>query len=128
MKLEHVGYNVPDPAAMADWWVANLGFEVVFRGDDEAECRFIRDDSGMMCLELYRNKSLPMPDYRAADPGLMHVALWSEDTVTDAKRLVEAGATMVSEAHTPGLDIAILRDPWGFPVQFAHRTKPMLKN
>lgn len=128
MKLEHVGYNVPEPAAQAEWWAANLGFEIVHKGPAPQDCRFIRDSSGTMMLELYHNPpDRPAPDLGGIDPLDMHIALWSDDVSADLARLEKAGAKKLSVSDTPELTIAMLRDPWGMPFQLAHRATRLLK-
>lgn len=128
MKLEHVAFDVADPDGMANWWVKNLGFEIVFKDEGPSRCRFIRDSSGQMTFELYHNPpTTPVPDYPNMDPLNLHIAIWSEDVEKDASRLVKAGAKKLSSTHKPGLDLVMLRDPWGMPLQFVHRAKPMLK-
>ena len=127
MKLEHIGYNVPDPAAMADWWAANLGFEIVLRGPAPQDCRFVRDSSGTMMLELYHNPAdKPAPDWASASPLDMHIAVWSDDVDADAARLVAAGATLLELAHKDDLSLAMLRDPWGVALQMINRKSRLL--
>ena len=79
-------------------------------------------------LEIYRNPAASVPDYRKADPLLMHVAYGSEHPAADRDRLVQAGAVVVDElmTTTSGDDIVMLRDPWGVPIQLVRRAKPMI--
>ena len=128
MKLEHVGYNVPEPAAMADWWQAHLGFEIVFRGPAPEDGRFLRDSSGQMLLELYHNPAdRATPDYASRPATDMHVAIWSDDVEGDAARLARAGAKVEEVVKKPSLALASVRDPWGVPIQLIWRAAPMLK-
>jgi glyoxylase I family protein len=77
---------------------------------------------------IYRNPAASIPDYRKADPLLMHVAYASDNPAADCDRLVQAGAAVVDElTTTPAGDaIVMLRDPWGVPIQLVKRAKPML--
>jgi uncharacterized glyoxalase superfamily protein PhnB len=79
-------------------------------------------------LEIYRNPAASVPDYRKADPLLMHVAYSSDNPDAERDRLVQAGAVVVDELTTTpsGDDIVMLRDPWGVPVQLVKRAKPMI--
>ena len=129
MKFEHFALNVEDPVKVAQWWAANLGLEIVFAGNDPCHGRFLRDDSVAMMVEFYRNPpSAPAPDYFKTKPLDFHVAFVSNDVSSDADRLVAAGATLESISVKPGEfpQLAMLRDPWGIPVQLAKREKPFL--
>ena len=119
MKLEHVGYNVKEPRKLMDWWCANLGFKQVHPA-------FIVDSTGQMAIEFYRNDAAPRTDFTTVNPNTVHIAFTSEDTDADAARLVAAGATLVETIHREGFDMAMLRDPFGIPVQFVKRAKSIL--
>ena len=58
----------------------------------------------------------------------LHLAFEADDADASAARLLAAGATSDGEMiRAPSGDvIANLRDPWGFPIQLAHRGKPMI--
>jgi catechol 2,3-dioxygenase-like lactoylglutathione lyase family enzyme len=120
MKLEHVAIDVPDPEAFIGWWCENLGFRRSAPGS-----AFIMDDSGTAGLEVYRtDRTAAAPDYRAMDPMTLHVAFVSADVEADAKRLVAAGATLVElKTGDDSFHMAMLRDPWGVPVQLCRRAK-----
>jgi glyoxylase I family protein len=44
------------------------------------------------------------------------------------RKLIAAGATVASEVTITdsGDELAMLRDPWGVPIQFLKRAEPML--
>jgi len=127
MEIEHLGLNVADPAAMAEWYVAHLGMRIVLSSDEPVPVRFLADSAGRVMMEIYHNPAAPVPDRAAADPLELHLAFRSDDVRADAERLIAAGATPAAEPfETPAGDaIAIVRDPWGFAVQLARRRKPM---
>jgi glyoxylase I family protein len=129
MRIEHIGLQVKDPAAMADWYIANLGFACRRSADSPVPVRFIADDSGRVMLEIYRNPMVALPDYAAADPLILHLAYVCDDVRGTLDRLVAAGATVLSAPQTApnGDELAILRDPWGVPIQLARRAKPMVE-
>ncbi len=118
MKLEHVAIDVAEPDKVIDWWCRNLGFRRSRPGS-----AFILDDSGVMGLEIYRTGETPeAPDYKAVNSMTLHIAFVSEDVKRDAERLVAAGATLEKlDIESPSFHMAILRDPWGIPVQFCKR-------
>ena len=127
MKLEHVAFQVAEPAAMADWYVAHLGFSVRRGSDEPAVVRFLADGSGSVLFEIYYSPQTPVPDYRQMPPAQLHIAVLSDDVVGDTARLVAAGATRLSGPEVVrGDQMAMLRDPWGMPLQLMCRAQPML--
>jgi catechol 2,3-dioxygenase-like lactoylglutathione lyase family enzyme len=128
MKIEHVALQVPDPAGMADWYVKHLGCSIARSSGEPAFIRFLQDDSGLAMIELYRNPSIPVPDYSSMDPMLVHVAFVSSDLRADRDRLVAAGANIVQDVATTsaGDELMMLRDPWGVALQLVKRANPML--
>lgn len=128
-KLEHFALNVSDPLAMAAWYEKNLGLNIVRKVDGSHNTHFLGDYSGAILLEIYNNPPDQVPDYKRMDPLLVHLAFVSSDPSTDAQTLMKAGATFVEERHLPdGSHLAMLRDPWGLPIQLCKRGKPMLTN
>ena len=51
MKIEHVAWQVADPVAAADWYVAHLGMRIVRDGGAPANVRFLADETGRVLLE-----------------------------------------------------------------------------
>ena len=128
MKLEHVALLVADPPAMARWYEENLGMRVVKRSDEPpGHARFLADSAGTSVLETYASDVHPIPDYRAMDPALLHVAFATTEIVTTRDRLIAAGATPVGEIaqNAAGDRFAMLRDPWGLALQLADRARPL---
>lgn len=128
MDIEHVALQVPDPRAMAAWYVAHLGLRIV-RGSEAPVCgRFLADGSGHVMVELYNNPKAAVPNYRQVDPLVLHLAFESGDVPADRERLLRAGATAAGDIErTPdGDDVAMLRDPWGVAIQLARRARPMI--
>jgi glyoxylase I family protein len=126
MKLEHFALQVPDPVAMGDWYVKNLGCAIVRSEGEPSHGRFL--SVGRALFEIYRNPKVSVPDYKAIEPLHLHVAFNSDNLVADRDRLVKAGATVVTDVNTTpaGDEIMMLRDPWGLPIQFVKRAQPML--
>ncbi len=128
MNIEHVGIQVSDPSAMAEWYVRNLGFSVKRSSDDPVPVRFICDGSGRVMLEVYKNPKVGVPDYPAMDPLTLHIAYCCENVPRVFEKLIKAGATQVSapENIPSGDQIAMLRDPWGLVIQLCRRKNPMV--
>ena len=127
MKLEHIAINVPEPAAMAQWLVDNLGMRIVLATDESPYMHFVADEAGTM-FELYNNPTAPMPDYANMNPFNLHFAFSSADIESDFQRLIDAGATAEGEITTnpAGDKLAFLRSPWHVTIQFVQRRKPLL--
>jgi len=126
MKIEHFALQVPDPVAMADWYVKHLGCTIARSEGVPSHGRFINIGRGL--FEIYRNPKVSVPDYNTVDPLHLHVAFNSDNLVADRDRLVKAGARVVTDVNTTpaGDEIMMLRDPWGLPIQFVKRAHPML--
>ena len=126
MRIEHVALNVPDPVAMARWYVEHLGLRVALGQSEAPWAHFLADDAGTM-IELYRNDDFPVPDYPSQPPAILHLAFHSADPEADRARLEPAGATYHSEVRDDsGSLLIILRDPWGVPVQLCRRGTPLV--
>ena len=128
MEIEHLGLNLREPAAMATWYVEHLGMRVVRAADEPVVVRFLADSADDVMLEIYHNPAADAPDYSVVDPLVIHLAFASGDVQADYARLLAAGATPATEPEVlpSGDEIAIARDPWGFPVQLVKRAEPML--
>jgi catechol 2,3-dioxygenase-like lactoylglutathione lyase family enzyme len=129
MKIEHVAINVPDPLALARWYVDHLGLTVVRRSMEPPWGHFLADDGGQVMLEIYGNNQAPMHEFGDDHPAMLHFAFVSKDVEADAARLVSAGAKMVGaiDRAPNGDQLAMLRDPWGICLQLVRRAQPMLR-
>ncbi len=126
MHFEHVALNVPDPKAMAQWYVDHCAMRVIRYVDGPSQTHFVSDATGRVVFELYANAKAPIPDYARQDPLVLHVAFAVEDVATTKARLIGAGATEVSdEVLADGTRLVMLRDPWGVPLQLAQRGVPL---
>jgi len=127
MKIEHFALNVKDPVAMAQWYIENLGLEIVRKMDAAPHTHFLGDKSGAVMLEIYNNPADQVPDYKGMDPLLVHLAFVSPDPENDKNRLIEAGAGYVEEVNLPdGSKLIMMRDPWGLAIQLCKRGMPMI--
>ena len=128
MRIEHVGLQVEDPAGAGEWYGELLGFQVKRAGDSPVPVRFLADSSGRVMLELYRNPAVELPDYRAMDPLVLHIAFVCDDVPGTVTRLVAGGAVLVSgpKILSSGDELAMLRDPWGVPIQLCRRADSMV--
>lgn len=113
---------------MARWYVENLGFTVKRRVMDAPWAHFLADESGTVMIEIYGNRDVPLPDYRAMHSGSLHLALVSADVSADVARLTAAGAKPDGEIQNMpnGDSMTFLRDPWGLTLQLVKRGEPMI--
>ena len=127
MKIEHMALNVEEPVLMAKWYGEHLGMKILRRTVDAPYAHFLTDDSGTVMIEIYGNREAPQRDYRSMEPAELHLAFLSDDIPGDTARLRAAGASVVADEHQLGEDtFAMLRDPWGLPVQLVQRGRPMI--
>jgi len=128
MDIEHVGYIVEDPRAMAKWYVENLGMKIVRTTGEPNFAHFLADSSGHAMIEIYANPAVRVLDYRSMNMLVLHLAFEADDVPAARGRLLAAGATPDGDiTRAPNGDvIATVRDPWGFPVQLAKRGKAMI--
>lgn len=127
MKIEHFAFNVPDPSAMADWYMQHLGMRIVRQSPDAPYMTFLADDSGQVMIEIYCNPPQEVPDYAEQHPLQMHLAFVSHNPAADRDRLAAAGATLFSDDVLPdGSHLVMMRDPWGVSIQLCRRAEPML--
>jgi catechol 2,3-dioxygenase-like lactoylglutathione lyase family enzyme len=126
MRLEHAALQVTDPVAMADWYVKHLGVTIARSGAPPGNARFLK--AGPVLIEIYRNPDLPVPDYPAMHPLLLHLAFESDNVKADRDRLLAAGAKLAEDISTNKLgdELLMLRDPWGLGLQLVKRGTPML--
>ncbi|TFG71406.1 MAG: VOC family protein [Anaerolineales bacterium] len=128
MYFEHAALNVPDPRAMAAWYIKNCGLNIVKSIDVPPYMHFLADATGRVILEIYANPKAPIPDYASQEPLMLHIAYAVEDAGTAKDALLAAGATLCSDsgASEDGTRLVMLRDPWGIPLQLCQRGTPLI--
>ena len=126
MRLEHLALQVPDPVAMADWYVKHLGCTVARAGGPPGCARFLM--AGQALIEIYQNPTIAIPDYSSMNPLQLHLAFISANVKADRDRLLAAGAKIFDDYSTnpAGDELLMLRDPWGIGLQLVKRHTPML--
>ncbi|MCK5527521.1 MAG: VOC family protein [Candidatus Latescibacteria bacterium] len=126
MEFEHFGINVPDPRAMARWYVTHLGMQIVLGAQEEPFMHFLADAGGRVVIEIYCNPDAPVPDYAKEHPMRFHIAFAEPDPGTTKDRLLQAGASLLNEdIMEDGTHLVMLRDPWGIPLQLCKRATPL---
>jgi catechol 2,3-dioxygenase-like lactoylglutathione lyase family enzyme len=131
VKIEHIGVCVSAPISMGKWYQDHLGLKIIrSAGDDLDGVSFLIDDAGTTVLELGRLPEGPPLDGRSLLPLQLHLAIECENPVSEAERLVEAGAKLLGESPRnayPGERI-LMRDPWGYTIQLVNRRNKLLNN
>lgn len=127
MKLEHIGLCIEYPISMAEWWVANLGFEFLKKaGTDDEGVAFITDKQGTV-IEFAKLEEVPCLDLNGLEFIQLHFAIECTNTVREAERLVSKGAVLIGESPRnayPGEKL-IIRDPWGTCIQLINRKEKL---
>lgn len=128
MILEHIAFNIPAPVAAAAWYCQHLAMTVRRKQGPPASAHFLADATGKMMLEFYQHPTVPVPDYRTIDPQVLHIAFAVNDVAATRAKLLEAGASAEGEifGNDDGDQLAMLRDPWGVPLQLVKRATAML--
>ncbi len=128
MHLEHLGLNHRDPVAAAAWYCKQLNMTVARKTGPPNNCHFLADSRGKMMLEFYADPTAAVPDYASLEPFSLHIAFHVDDVHAAVERLLEAGGSpaMSLKINSLGDEVAIVRDPWGIPVQLVKRAKPMV--
>jgi catechol 2,3-dioxygenase-like lactoylglutathione lyase family enzyme len=129
MKFEHFAINVSHPVEMSAWYEKHLGLKAVKKMAEAPYMTFLADESGDIMLEIYNNPKGDILPFEEMHPLMVHLAFVSEDPAKDKARLLEAGASEVSDDLLPdGSHLVMLRDPWGISIQLCKRSNPMLKS
>lgn len=128
MKFEHFALNVPNAQEMSLWYETHLGLKVVKKMIESPYMTFLADDSGTIMLEIYSNPRGETLDFNRFHPLAVHLAFVSANPAKDKSRLIQAGASEMSDDILPDdSHLVMLRDPWGICIQFCKRAVPMLK-
>lgn len=103
---------------------------IVREGEPPGSKRFVADPGRNMMFEFYRSRSAPVPDYASMNNHQLHIAFMVDDVKAMCDKLIAAGGQLDGEITTTreGDVIAIVRDPWGIPIQLLTRARPMLSH
>jgi catechol 2,3-dioxygenase-like lactoylglutathione lyase family enzyme len=129
LNVEHIAWNVAEPAAMAAWYVEHLGMRIIRQFATPPYIHFLADANGRVVIEIYSNPADPIPDYASMHPLRFHFAFAAEEPDAARAALVAAGATFVDEQSLgDGTRLLMLRDPWGLALQLCKRAMPLLSS
>ena len=128
-RPEHISLNVPDPVAMVKWYINNLGMVVTREGTPPNFNYFIADSGKHFMLELSNNADYVPINLPAVNINSIHLAFMVGNITAVKEKLITQGAMLEKDISTAksGDRVVTLRDPWGLPIQFLEREKPILK-
>ena len=128
VRFEHIAFNVPDPVATVKWYTTNLGMKIMRAGSAPTYTTFLADSGEHMMIELFHNAGYPLLEPAKMHNMAIHLAFSTPSIVKTQEMLVAAGATIADSLRKTdsGDQVMTLRDPWGLPIQFVERVKPML--
>lgn len=101
---EQVVVDAEDPARLARWWAAALGYVVVHDKPDEVEIRRSQDEVPGLLFTV-------SPDPKTVKNRL-HIDLRPDDQESEVERLVNMGARPVDIGQR-GVSWVVLADPEG---------------
>lgn len=128
MSFEHIAFMMSDPVAAAKWYAQNLDCKILRSSDQSPFGHFLQMPGAGMMFELYLNPAYPVPAWGDFAPAQLHLAFLVDDVAAVRERLLQAGATAVGEMEENELgdSLAMLRDPWGMPLQLICRVEAIL--
>ncbi len=129
MRLEHIAFNVADPAALAAWYCENLDMQIIRSFAEPPHIHFLADSAGKSLIEIYNNPLGSFINYGEYHPVTFHLAFAVDDMDVAREHLVAAGATLDGDVdnRANGDRLAFLRDPWGYTIQLVQRKTNMIE-
>jgi glyoxylase I family protein len=119
--IEHFAIASPNPKRLADWYVANLEFEIAF---EYAGNYFVEAKNGSLIEIIPAEGDRPFTEIRT--PGLRHIAVSVENFDTGYEQLQKQGVTFVGEPYeTQGNRLVFFTDPDGNVIHLIHRSRPL---
>jgi glyoxylase I family protein len=119
--IEHVAIAAADIAALADWYVATLGFTISYQSSNAT---FVKAPDGSQ-IEIIRAEG-----ERAAtalkSPGLRHLALTVSGFDEAYTSLKQAGVNFIAEPQeSKGTKVVFFTDPEGNILHLIQRSAPL---
>ena len=119
--IEHFAIASPNPKRLAEWYVANLEFEITFEYSGNY---FIEAKNGGL-IEIIPAEGQAFASGMRT-PGLRHIAISVDDFDEAYKQLQTQGVTFEGEPYTTsGNRLVFFQDSDGNLVHLIHREKPL---
>ena len=115
-KLSHLHIKSPDPQKAAQWYVDNLGAEIVGQHGSEGPRM---DLLGLrLNLTTFIERQTRQQSY-----GIEHIGLHSDDMDSDVGKLKASGARILEElTGSSGQKVCFLEDPHGIQFEIVEAT------
>ncbi len=128
VQFNHIGINVKDTKAAVQWYVKNLNMKIVRESETPIYTAFVADSDLRMMIEFNYNKDYPTISEMNFNYDSFHLAFSVNDIESIKDKLISEGAIILSNLRKTesGDYVMVLQDPWGMPIQFVQRAKPMI--
>lgn len=119
--VDHLAIAARDPAALADWYCATLGFRAVSDNGKERPTRLLAGSGGGM-IEMMPDDGTPPVTRELFARGISHLAIRVSDLDAALARLRGLGVEVAEPVPAAGGGrVATFRDPEGNVVQVVER-------
>lgn len=119
--IEHFAIASPSPKRLAEWYVVNLEFEIVF---EYAGNYFVEAKNGVMIEIIPADGERTAAEMRS--PGMRHIAIMVEDFDAGYAQLQKQGVTFVAEPYeNQGNRLVFFNDLDGNLVHLIYRSRPL---
>jgi uncharacterized glyoxalase superfamily protein PhnB len=128
--IEHIGLVVKDSEAMARWYHKAIGFKILNAFETaNGHVAFMQCCQTGLIFELITDRTLVPVEDALSHPLQLHLAVKSTGIDADKTRLLEMGASFVTDCPTadPDARVLIVKDPWGNFIQLAQRKEDFYK-
>jgi glyoxylase I family protein len=119
--IEHFAIASPNPRQLADWYVANLEFALIF---EYAGNYFVEAKNGAMIEIIPAEGDFGTPTMKT--PGMRHIAISVDDFDAGLDQLKKQGVKFAGEPYeASGNRLVFFHDVDGNLVHLIKRAKPM---
>jgi glyoxylase I family protein len=119
--IEHFAIASPDPKRLAEWYVANLEFEIVFEYQGNY---FVEAKNGALIEMVPSEGERPVNGMKT--PGMRHIAIAVADFDAAFEQLQKQGVSFLAEPYeTQGNRLVFFEDADGNVMHLIQRGKPL---
>ena len=119
--IEHFAIASPDPKRLAEWYVANLEFEIVFEYQGNY---FVEAKNGALIEMVPSEGERPVNGMKT--PGMRHIAIAVADFDVALAQLKKQGVSFLAEPYeTQGNRLVFFEDADGNVMHLIQRGKPL---
>jgi glyoxylase I family protein len=119
--IEHFAIASPNPKRLADWYAANLEFEITF---EYAGNYFVEARNGGL-IEIIPAEG-ERPETTIRTPGMRHIAIAVDDFDTAYKQLIKQDVHFSGEPYeAQGNRLVFFTDPDGNLIHLIQRNRPL---